>query len=490
MIRATRSREFFPSLQITEQEIKVKVQVDMDRRMRFKERVKILEDNLKEIIDSRLALMFDLESYNDMRNYIDVSNNLMRRVIRETSTLYCDEHERTVTPQAQQKTYEEVIGPEGLDLNTRLAKYQYELNGLNDLLIKIEGAGGELDLTKITPDQVTVFENPINPLMLDALVIEDCYTDTDGQKKRRWIFWSPTRHFLLDDQFRKIAVLDNPEMVNPYWRVNTEQEVFYPFIGLHNGEREKCFWDQFTGTDLVEATKTIAIKNTFLYFMFPMQFKQIAAKGTFDDKSEFKNRQIKSPLHILKSNQELTVLDWQSSLKQLDECVQGQLFQVASNHGISAENFKLTAVETSGFARMISKERLLEIRKDQVPTWRRFEEELFDGSRVAIDLYDLRKEKISPTAKFGIDYTEPQFIEDPAAELDLQEKKIELGLINPLDLIKQENPDIKTDEEAEAILVRNIQIRNRIRSRLGLGQNSLTTGQPPGNPVASAGVQR
>lgn len=483
MIKAIKSREFVPVLQITPLEIRSAVQSDMDRRKKFLERNKMLRDDLKSIIDSQLALMFDRETYDDMRPYIDVSNNLMRRVMRETSTLYKDEHERTVTPKAGQERYEEIIGDEGLDLNCHMQKYNYLVNGLNDIILKVEGAAGQADLTLLTPDMVTVIQNPQSPYMLDAIIIEDCYRDTAGQLRRRWIFWSPLRHFILDEEFRVSAPANNPEMLNPYWLKNMENEMFYPFIGLHNGIREQSFWETDQGNDLVEATKTIAIKNTFLYFMFPMQFKQLGAKGTFDDKTEFKNRQIKSPLHIMKSNQELTVLDWQSSLQELDDRIQAQLFQVASNYGISAENFKLTATETSGFARMIAKERLLEIRKEQIPTYRTAEMEIFDGLREANNFYDLG-EPISDEAEFSIDFKEPEFKDDPAAELSLKERKIELGLINPLDLIKEENPDIKTDEEAEEFLNKNIEIRNRLRSRFSLMKPLQTTDN--NNPAKGA----
>lgn len=499
MIKATQSREFSGNLQITTSEIKTRCTQDMSRRLRFLERARILRDDLRGVVDSKLSLMFDWESYSDMRNYIDVSNNLMRRVVREISTLYKDEHERTVTPEAGQKVYEKDI--ENMKLNSKFSRYQQLLNGLNDLIVKVEGAAGEVDLTVFTPDQVTVFENPHNSTMLDAIIIEDnyrnqynsmytIYGDTQpGPMRRRWIFWSPTRHFILDDEFKMRAVPDNPDMLNPYWERNMQEQAFYPFIGLHNGERENYFWDVNTGSDLVEATKIIAIKNTFLYFMFPMQFKQLAAEGTFDDKSEFKNRQIKSPLHVMKSNQKLTVLDWQSSLSELDDRIQAQLFQVASNYGISAENFKLTASQTSGFARMIAKERLLEIRQEQVPVWRQVEVETFDGVRAARDIYDLG-EMISPDADFSIDYKDPKMLQDPLVELELDEKEIEMGLTNILQLIKERNPDIKTDAEAEAILAKNIETRNRLKSRFGLVPINVGQGISPAQTPAATGERQ
>ena len=131
--------------------------------------------------------------------------------------------------------------------------------------------------------------------------------------------------------------------------------------------------------------------------------------------------------------------------------------------------------------RMVAKERLLEIRQEQIPTWRSVESEMFDGIRTAVELYDIG-DPISEEAAFSIDFKEPAFQDDPMKELQLKEKKMDLGLLNPLDLVKEENPDITTDEEAEEFLNKNIQIRNRLRSKFTVGAMPLNQNggsQPP-----------
>ena len=139
---------------------------------------------------------------------------------------------------------------------------------------------------------------------------------------------------------------------------------------------------------------------------------------------------------------------------------------MASNYGISAENFKLSAVETSGFARMIAKERIIELRQEQIKNFRQVEAEVFDSQVVAHTMYELGVE-IPRTAQFSIDYPELRFPSPPMEELAVLEKEMSMGLTNMLEVVKQRNPDIKTDEQAEEYISKNIAIRNRINNKFG-----------------------
>jgi hypothetical protein len=200
--------------------------------------------------------------------------------------------------------------------------------------------------------------------------------------------------------------------------------------------------------------------------MFPMQFKQMAIQTDTIDANQpsVKNPQIKSPLHVIQTNGQTQVLDWQSQLTQLKDMVESQLYQIGSAYGISAENFKLTASETSGFARMISKERLMEVRQTQIKNYRNIEQAIFEAVAIANNLYSLGPE-ITDSAKLVVDFQDPEFPSPPMEELAVLEKKMTLGLTNILEVIKNDNPDIKTDEEAEEVLQKNIEVRNRIQSK-------------------------
>jgi hypothetical protein len=464
-------RDEIAAFQIQEAEMKIKCKSDTERRAESFERKNILRDNLRSIIHTQLALMFSPQTYEDMKHYVDATNNVMRRVMREISTVYASEPMRTITPKGNQKRYEEIM--QAMGMNQKLQTANMLLNGLNDIIIQITVMGGTLDFNILTPDMVTVFENKDNPQVLDAIMIEDAYCDENGQTQRQWIYWSPTRHFIVDRDFRKKAISGNEEMVNPYAEQNILLDKFYPFVVSHASTRENCFWDRYTGRDLVDATKLVAIQSTFRNFMVPMQFKQLSVKMTGVDERQgtTKSNQIKSPLDILTTNGEAQVLDWQNDLKQIGDQIQAQIFAIAGNYGISAENFKLTAQAVSGFARKVARERLDEIREEQIKIWRQVEGELFDAIRMANNVYGFAP--IADTAKFSIDFAEPKQMENETEVIDVQKEKIALGVMSLLDIIKNENPDVKTDEQAEEILQKNLDINRRLGSRYGLDFQSL-----------------
>jgi len=480
-------REELPASEINIKEIAARITNDSQRRATFLERKKIMRDEMRSIIDRQLYLMFSEESYSDMRNYIDVSNNVARRVLREISTVYKSPPDRTVIPKAGEKRYGEITDSNtGFNINGKMLKSNYLLNGLNDLIIQIAVLGDFIDYHIYTPDMVTVFENPDNPSELDALLIEDYFIDDKGNKVTQYIFWSPTRHFIVDKDYNIRNITGNEEMVNPFRDINIKTGMFYPFVNYHNTERENSFWDEHSGTDLFEGTKLIAIQNTFRNLMIPMQFKQLAVKvNTVDDGKSMKSNQVKSPLHILTANGDISVLDWQSNITQLGESIQNTLFGIAGNYGISQENFKLTAQAQSGFARMIAKERLTELREEQVEIWRDIETEVFDCVREVNNLYGFKG--IVDTAKFSIDFAEIKNFEDPLIELNIIKQKLELGLINLYDIVKKENPDIKTDEEADEFIRENIELRNSLKSRFGFDFSSITGGQ---NATGAGGEAR
>lgn len=473
--------EIVPGYELSLNQIKAKITSDIARKAIFRERLDIMDDKMRGIITNELSRMFSPETFDDMKHYVAADNNVAKRICREVSMVYKDDPTRKVTPKGNDKRFQEIV--QQMRLNPKMQKVNYYLNGLNDLILLPAVSGNTLDLNIFTPDRVTVFEDVDNPTKINALAIEDWYWDKDGKKHTVYYFWSPTRHFVLDEQFRIEKVIGNEEMLNPYWQHNRvfegdqlKQDFFYPFVFAHNTERTHSFWDESSGNELFEATKNLAIKKTFTYFMFPMQFKQMAVKNqTIDTGAQsLKNPQIKSPLHVLQTNGDTTVLDWQSQLDQLKNAIESDLYQIGSNYGVSAENFKLTATATSGFARMIAKERLLEIRAEQVKNYRNIEQEIFKTITLANNIYSLG-ETISESGKFVIDFKEPEFPNDPMSELSVMEKEMTLGLTNILEVIKKKNPDIKTDEEAMVILEKNLEVRDQVQSKFSALTRELSS---------------
>ena len=486
-LRSKSFKEMSPENVYTDEEIIAAVadRDEVSRKSRAYRRKQALLDNLRGIIDSELRSLFVELSYNAIRKYLDAGQNLYLRAVKEISLVYQREPERTLEDgdTAQQARLDEITQEQHLDLV--LARANFLLNGLNDLILSPMVIGKSISMAIYTPDQVTVLGNTMDPSIPEALVFEEKYTDKNLMVQSKYTFWSPIRHFQLmpdpSNAGKFIRVKLNDQDVNPYHEVNVAEGQFFPFVFAHATYRDFGFWDEYTNTSLFEATVLIALQNTFKNFMVPQQFKQLAVKMLTKSDGAFINDQVSNPLHIFQTNGDITVLDWQSAIDKLDVVIQNKVAQAANDYGISAEQIKLQTSSQSGFSRLVAKERIYELRDEQIKFWRIYERDIYDANRAANNLYlttdfinqSPNKVELPAEVTFTIDFAEPKMLVDPMEDLNVKEKKINMGLISPVDLIMAENPDIETREKALELYKQNIEERSVVEGLGGFRTPSL-----------------
>lgn len=489
-LRTPQFREMTPENIYTDEQIleAVSNREEEARKVRAYKRKQVLNDNLRWIVDAELRAMFATPSYTEIKKYLDASQNIYLRAMKEISLVYQREPERALEKgdARQQKRYDQIVEEETLDL--AFARANFLLNGLSDLVMQPFVVGSAMSWAIFTPDQVTVLGSQIDPSIPEALVFEEKVI-VAGQSQSAWTFWSPTRHFKLvpdplgNGKYMKKSL--NPKDENPYKEVNVAEGSFFPFVFAHDSYRDASFWDESKNTSLYEATVLIAIQNTFKNFMVPMQFKQLAVKLQTKGEGAWINDQIANPLHIFQTNGELTVLDWQSAIDKLDVVIQNKVAQIANDYGISAEQIKLQVSAQSGFSRLVAKERIYELRDEQIKFWRLIEKDSYQANRAANNLYvttDFSQVPSRPSGvveldrdvDFTIDFAEPKMLVDPMEDLNVKEKKIQMGLISPVDVIMQENPDIDTREKALEKYRKNVEERTLVEGIGGFRTPSLS----------------
>lgn len=471
----------------TDEEILAAVQdkEEVARKATMYKRKQILCDNLRDIVDSELRAMFVDVSYQQLRKYIDISQNLYLRTMKEISLVYQREPERQLEDgdTLQQERLDAIVQEQKLDL--ALSRANFLLNGLSDLVLQPMAIGKSMSIAMFTPDQVTILGNKIDPSIPEALVFEE-KVYRSGAPQSVYTFWSPTRHFKLipdpANEGRYMRLQMNQKDLNPYWQENLSEGAFFPFVFAHASYRDYSFWDTHTNRSLFEATVLVALQNTFKNFMIPQQFKQLAVKLNTQGSERWINDQVSNPLHIFQTNGEMVVLDWQSAIDKLDQVIQNKVAQAANDYGISAEQMKLQTSAQSGFSRLVAKERIYELRDEQIKFWRIYERDIYDANRAANNLYlttDFVNQRPSGIVElpvdvtFTVDFAEPKVLTDPMEDLNVKQKKIDMGLLSPVDLIMAENPDIDSREKALVVFKQNIQDRELIEGQGGLRTPSL-----------------
>lgn len=466
-----------------------KSQGETERKQAAYERVRIYSDEFKSVIDDALRIMFSKDSYNTMRSYIDVSQNLAKRIVNEISSVYdSDAVRKAMVGEESVERYQELV--DSMQLNLRMDKANHFANLLNDVVLKVTPRGETIGVDILTPSMTTVFQSSDDPNRVDALVYSVPVTDALGNESLHWVVWTPSRHAVYTDALERLIILGNEDNVNPYASLNLSQDKFYPFVFVHRQQPEDSFFDQHSGSDMIEATKQVAIRNTFINMMFVLNFKQIWVNT---DSVNIPNNQVKDPFLILQlSGQSASagIFDYAVDIPGLSEANSQLVFQIANNYGISSENFKLTADTSSGFARKVANSALTRNREKQIKLWRQYEHDMFEAIRAVNNTHFT--EQIPDAAEFSIDFAEQEFEDDPVQMVDLWQKKIEAGVASILDWLRYENPDLKgaPDDEVEKVLSKNLQLRAKVRDRFGIaGARSLLNGQTDNNLPGQQGGQ-
>jgi hypothetical protein len=129
-----------------------------------------------------------------------------------------------------------------------------------------------------------------------------------------------------------------------------------------------------------------------------------------------------------------------------------------SEAGVDLNAIVLERGYTSGFGIVAESAGLMEMRKEHIPILSRFENELFNIIRIILNNEHSIYEFYPDSVEFSIDYQEPTFprtVDEIVRERDM---KLKLNTISLLDVVKMDNMDITTDDEARQRLKDNYAI--------------------------------
>lgn len=439
--------------------LRAKWQADQERQNEAQDKLDIYSDDFEEIIEDKLTRLFHPDSVKRLLYHVNQSQNILKRVINETSTVYKREAQRTLNIDSPK--YEEIKELNNFDIKGK--KINRYTNLLNETLIKVGFRGGRIVYDIITPNICTVVQNEADPTQADAIIYQVTRANTPGASDIRYHYWSKDGDYLIyDESFRIIGRIydswdESGQLQYPYIDPDTGGYLL-PFVISHKEEPDSNFWDQDNGRDLYNAAIMTAIKMTLFDYYFRVgSFKQIYLIG---DEADMPASQVLDPLTVLRASGEgaaIGVLDREIDMEQLKNAIVFQINSIINNYGISSDQWTLSVSELSGIALKIKNMPLLEIREDQLPFYRQYEKDLFKVTRVVNNAHVLnRSEEIPEKAEFNVDFAEITFPEDPIKELEHAKNQLKAGIISLGQFYMFFNPDIKDEKEAEKIIIKNL----------------------------------
>jgi hypothetical protein len=441
--------------------LKSKWIADKERQDEAQNKLDLYRDDYEEIIREKIKALFHKDNYERLYYHVNQSQNILKRVINEISTVY---KAQPIREFSKDERYQEILNYSKLD--TKLKKVNRYSNLLNETLLKVGVRGGRIVYDIITPNIATVIQNELDPTQADAVIYMVTRKNTVGDDKISYYYWDVYgNHIILDKDFRISSIIyDEAATVGSlefYPYRDEEGRPILPFVIFHREEPDDSFWDQDTGRDLYNAALMIGIKMTlFDYYFKVASFKQPYIVG---DEITVPSKQILDPLTVFQAKGEgaqVGLLDMQINMNQLKDALVFQINSIINNYGISADQWSLSISEMSGRALKIRNRALLEIRQEQIPLYREYEQDIFDKTKIVNNAHF--PERQIKSAEFSVDFGEIEFPEDPEEELRLDTKRLKMGLISLGQLYKKYNPDVD-EKEGEKIIIKNLEKLKELR---------------------------
>lgn len=444
------------------------------RKRETAKRIDIYKDNGKIYIENEMKNQFSKYTRDAIKQMIDDSQNITKRIINEISTLYAIEPKRAaILNEKEDDIYKNVLSNiPGLNiLMNEVNKYT---NLCNHALIYIapDRKAKKLRLSLITPNFIDVIQDENDKTQPAAIILTNTYIDTAGNTNIYYDYWDIYGVFKrFDEDFNEIQFSDNPG-INPYKDPNNPEKTILPFVIFNRNMPISEIWDTTSGEDIISANIQIGVLLTYLNYLLKWQsFKQLYVQNV--DFTNIQKEVILDPAFpiTIKGDGSAGVLNFQIDIKQIWDIINQKIGAVANNYGMSLNNFKLQGSAQSGFSLKIQKEGLLEARAKQIPLYRLKENELFYKMRIIWNTYF--NENINEKAKFYIDYGEFNFQDSPEEERKRWKFDIEMGAKNILDYLMTINPDVKNYEDAEEILKKNVEVNNNMKTSYGIDIDKL-----------------
>jgi len=291
-------------------------------------------------------------------------------------------------------------------------------------------------------------------------------------------YWTKDRAMEFTGDGKRIVDPNNPSGENPYGTLT--------FITYRDSLAMDRFWLEPKHA-LVEANETLNLALTDLFHGMHLQLWGVpVAIGPGVPKILVFGPD--KALTIETKDGQAASFTFEKPNTNIVECldtIERTLQWVARLNHQSPSDYELRGTAASGFALTVRNMPKVEDRKKRLPLFMRNEMDLFAKMRAVWNYHNAGKQ-IPLDAKLSIKYEEPNVPQDPMVSEEVLQKKLDMGRVNILDVIRQENPDLKDDAAAEKWMMANLQRRDRIKKQFGFsfGLNDPNQPKPGAPPIA------
>ena len=360
--------------------------------------------------------------------------NIVKKVINNLAMVYGQPAVREIEGAAQDKAiFKEIVESSALSVKLKMASKYTKL--LKTVLMRPVWRKGKLDLDILTGEILDV-ETGDTPEDLKSVLVTH-FPESLKQDEVTFSYWNA-------ESFKRLDYLGNviKEDPNPYKVV--------PFIPLFDRCPTNEFWLS-GGDDLINNQEGINEKLTDLIYVLRQQGFGV---GYIKGKRTGGGSVTVDPgtLVDLPEDGELGYESQKAPIKDILSAIDFLITQAAVSNGLSVSTLSTKTVRESGLAKVQGQRELEELRRDDIILWKKYEQQIFDMSRVVWNTHSSRK--ISKEAKLNVDFYDPKPVISAKDQSETWTSLIDLGAISVVDVVMERNPDLKTREEAKAFLLK------------------------------------
>lgn len=368
-------------------------------------------------------------------NIYPVGLNIVRKIIRNLAMVYIKDAVRTIDGTEQdQKIYSEIETTSAIAVKMKQANRMSKL--LGTVLLKPVWRNGHMDLDVLTPDVLDV-ETGYTPEDLQAVQVTH-YDPVGDVNETSYSIWTSETITTMDALGNFIS-----EEINPYG--------ILPFIPCWSDPPTDYFW-QRGAHDLILSQDAINRMLTLLGYAIDFQgFSLCYVKSESQPKKEDQNIKL-GPRSVMFLSQQGDVgfASPDAPINEVLAAISFLMKQAAITNGLSASIITTDDKQMSGVSRITSNREMEELRRDDIALFTEYERKLFNIFRIIWNYHNPDRQ-MSNEVQLLVNFYDPQPVIDARDQVQVWSQLMEMGIISPVDIIMERDPDLTREEATEKL---------------------------------------
>lgn len=417
------------------------------RRVEMALRVRLYRDDAEKDFETLICDVFDDKEVAKQRVKlikIATEQNVTARIVDEVASLYDQPAVRTLANAAENTRFHEE--EKRLNLHEIMQEAHRLLQLCNEVLVwQFKGVDDATKLRVVTPDTFDAIPDPRDKTEMAGVLLDTAplAIRPGAENLPHFEIWDDTYRYLINASGQLVDEKGTPTDKPLEHGIKQNGVGRIPGVLLHRRQPSDRLLDSRPGRDIIAAHLGVGLLNVMIMRLSKSQGeRQPVIKGNLAHIAKSQRLDGENPL-ALPPETDISMLDSQTSPTPYLDVKRDKITSVALRWGMSYDQFSNTAVSDSAKVYQARRQKLSELRGEQVRRG-----PVNENAVVTLMGFNAKDMKV--------DYQEQALPQDPLEELTLLDKMVRWGLDSPIAYLMRKNPDL-TREDALILMADNLE---------------------------------